>query len=117
MIEGLKYHFKSSELADHMRGRAEYHDKRAGEKEAALPDMKAALEKIKAHSPAKNVQHMSKVSNSYHVGDPDEDLEADIRDHKNKAMVFRTLADHVVPSETYVLTESDLRRLEILRDA
>jgi len=44
-----------------------------------------------------------------------EALEADIRDHRNRAIVFRTLADHLVPHATYDLDESDLRRLEIVK--
>ncbi len=60
---------------------------------------------------------MSKTSNSYHFNDDDQvgALENDIRDHHNKALVFRTLADHLVPHATYELDESALRRLEILK--
>jgi hypothetical protein len=113
MIEGLKYHFSSQELVQHMRDRSNYHTGRATEKTAAMPEMKAALEKIRSQTSPTKMSGKANFSN-YQVDRPDDDLEADIQAHKNKALVFRTLADHVVPNETYVLGESDLVRLEIL---
>ncbi len=61
---------------------------------------------------------MSKFnSNSYHFDANDQvtNLENDIRDHRNKALVFRTLAEHLVANATYELDEGALRRLEILK--
>lgn len=114
MIQGLRYHFTTVELTKHMTDRADYHAKRAAEKETALPGIRDALEKIKANAEAQQVSQMSKMSNSYHMGEPDKDLETDIRNHKNKALVFHTLALHLVQNETYDLSEADLIRLEIL---
>lgn len=117
MIEGLKYHFTSEQIAKHMRDRADHHEKRAVTKEEALPKMKEALEEIKKNAPTNHLGGMSKSGAMYNVGNPDEDLERDIKDHRNKALVFRTLSEHLAPNETYVLTESDLTRLEILQVA
>ncbi len=48
------------------------------------------------------------------MGNQIEQLEEDIKNHRNKALVFRTLADHLVPDATYDLDEADLHRLEVL---
>jgi len=118
IVHGLLFHYSTAELAEQMRGRADYHDERAKQKEAALPELKSAVETVKANAEAaiNDVTKMSKFSN-YHfdAGDQVEALENDIRDHKNKALVFRTLAAHLVPDATYELDEGSLRRLEILK--
>ncbi len=116
IIKGLLFHYSTDELAKQMRERASYHDDRAITKEGALPELRKAVETVKASADAATVARMSKTSNAYHFdGDQVADLENDIRDHRNKALVFRTLADHLVPNATYELDESALRRLEIVK--
>lgn len=120
IIKGLRYQFNTEQLATHMKARADYHEGRANHKEGALPELKNAVEIVKqagtAHATA--IATMSKFSNSnYHFDPTDqvEQLENDIKDHRNKALVFRTLAGHLFPGATYDLDENDLRRLEIVK--
>ncbi len=116
IIKGLLYHYSTEQLAKQMRDRADYHDDRALQKEQALPELKKAVETVKASAEFTNVARMSKISSSYQFdSDQVESLENDIRDHRNKALVFRTLAEHLVPNATYELDENALRRLEILK--
>jgi len=117
MIEGLKIRITSEELQKHCQERSKYHTDRAAQKQGELPGLKEALDKIKA-SGMKAAESMASMGGkgSYHLdtSDPIEDLEKDIRDHQNKAIVFSFFAGHLF-DEVYVLQEADLTRLEILK--
>ena len=116
MIEGFKLRVTSSELRSHCEGRSLHHTDRAKTKEAELPNLQAAMTAIRTHADATNVSQKTKpsMSNSYHMEDPVGDLEKDIADHRNKALVFSFFAAHLF-DEDYTLTEPDLQRLEILK--
>lgn len=120
IVKGLRYQFTTDQLGAHMRDRASYHESRANEKEKALPELQKAVDIVKQAGRSQGVANMaamSKFSNSNYNFDVDqvEQLETDIKDHRNKALVFRTLAGHLVPASTYDLDENDLRRLEIVK--
>jgi len=120
MIKGLRLRLTTEELKAHCLARAEYHTKRADTKEADLPDLRAAMEKIKAAGAAnlnpQQLAHMNKVSNSYHIDSeaPVEALERDIAQHRNQALAFKFYGEHLF-AEDYDLDESDLKRLQILK--
>lgn len=114
MIVGLKFRLTSKELAEHCTGRASYHRRKADEKSAELPGLKEAMERIKASAPAKDVSHMSKGGYLLDPSSAVDNLESDIRDHRNKALVFDFFAEHFF-DEDYDLKEDDLVRLEILK--
>jgi len=118
VIDGLRLQIPYQELRQHCLDRAEYHKGRADLKEKELPKLKEAMEAIKQatlQSPS-NLAHMNKMSATYNLnpGDTVEELEKDIREHRNKAEVFIYFANHLFPYD-YNLNESDLRRLEIVR--
>ncbi len=120
IVKGLRYQFTTDHLREHMVQRAAYHEARATDKEAALPELQKAVDIVKAAGKvsATTVATMSKFNSAnYHFDTADqvEQLETDIKDHRNKALVFRTLADHLVPDSVYDLDENDLRRLEIVK--
>ncbi len=114
MIEGLKIRVTHSELVAHCKERAAYHQRRADEKDAELPGLKDSMEKIKAGGAAVSVAHMNKSNYRLDTADVIESLENDIKDHRNKSLVFAFLAEHFFP-EDYTLMETDLLRLEILK--
>lgn len=117
MIEGLKLKLETKELQELLMSRVEHHRSRAAKKEAELPALRDAYDRIKAATP-ENIQQMAKMSNSYHASeDPVGDLEKDIKDHKNKAIMFEFFATHLFPAEVYQLAESDLVRLELVKRA
>lgn len=118
IIKGLIYHYTTEQLATAMRDRAKHHEDRAAQKESALPELRKAVDTVKASVEAQAVAQMTKMNTNSYQFDASgqvEGLEADIKDHRNKALVFRTLADHLVTNATYELTEGDLRRLEIVK--
>jgi len=119
IVKGLRYHYTTAQLKEQMTGRAQYHEDRASTKESALPELRSAVEIVKkAGQIPVAVTQMSKFTNSnYHfdAGDQVEQLETDIKDHRNKALVFRTLAEHLVADAVYDIDENDLRRLEIVK--
>jgi len=112
MIEGLKLEIQHDELKQLLVDRAAYHRKRAAEKEAELPIIKASWEKLKTHQ-AESVAVINKMSYS-HSEDPTVQLESDIKEHKNKAVVFEFFANHLF-HDVYSLSETDLIRLEIVK--
>lgn len=115
MIEGLKIRVPSAELANHLKARAEYHRGRAATKEAELPALRDAIAKVKSGTQlAENVSQMSKGGYRMDDSNPVEGLEVDIREHRNKAVVFDYLALHLF-DEDYTLQEADLIRLEIVK--
>lgn len=97
MIDGLKIDVTSLELADQLNRRAEFH-----------------AEKIKWC--ARQVEALEGGGLEHHAvtNDPIHSLENNKRNHENRYAYFRFMAEHVIPGETYRLSESDLTRLEIL---
>ena len=115
MIEGLKVRVTCAELKAHCQERAKYHEERAVQKEAELPALKEILDSIKAgKSPESLARMQGKGSYNFNADDPVKDLETDIRDHRNKVLVFRWIGEHLFP-EDYTLKDEDLFRLEILK--
>jgi hypothetical protein len=97
MIEGLKIEITSDELRVHILARAEHHRERATFYEAQVSNLRAG-----------GLTAERGVSN-----DPVGSLNHSATQHRNKTAFFAFLAEHLVPGETYRLTENDLERLEI----
>lgn len=116
MIEGLKIRVTSEELKKHLEDRAAYHEGRAKAKEAEIPDLEAAVQKIKEVGGAPPTMATMVGKGHYQMDDvdPAKALRDDVTNHYNKAMVFRYLATHLF-TEDYNLQEADLTRLEILK--
>lgn len=114
LVEGLKFKITSEELAKLMKERADYHEKRAAHKSDELPRLKASLETLTS-APA--ITSVSNKMSGYNTNPADviEQVETDIKNHKNKSQSLRFLADHVVPKTSYILTENDLRSLEVIK--
>jgi predicted RNase H-like nuclease len=114
MIEGFRLKITAEELRGHCARRAAYHQNRADEKRAQVPTLQEAFDTIKGKGKASpvNVAHMNK--GGYRLENPVEDLEEDIRDHENKALVFTFYSTHLF-DEDYDLAVDDLVRLEMLR--
>jgi hypothetical protein len=117
MIKGLRLRVTCAELKEHCLARSGYHAKRAVEKELTLPELKAALEAVKGQKHMEMAAAMSVMNKGgyrLNTESPVEDLEADIVNHRNKALVFQFFASHLFDAD-YDLEESDLQRLEILK--
>jgi hypothetical protein len=110
MIDGMKVHIKTEELAKLLRERAGYHTKRALQKGKEIPQLQRSM---KALDRAPKGHVVSNSTRGYGV-DPVEELESQIRSHKKKATALNFLATHLAKGETYALTEAELRQLELL---
>lgn len=117
MIQGFRLKFTSDELKTHLRDRVDHHEGRAITKESELPALRSAAEKLKVsiEAPARASDKFGSSNGSGpDVNSAIENLEDQVRDHRNKAAVFRLFADHLF-AEDYDLTENDLFRLEFLK--
>ncbi len=96
-IEGLKLEVPGQEVHDHLRRRAEYH-------------------RAKAEWYAGQVESLQSggVRPTGVSNDPLQSLEQSQQEHRAKAELFAFMADHVVRSATYRLSEQDLARIEII---
>ncbi len=116
-VPGLKTRITSAELRSHMQARSAYHAKRRDEKQAQLPQLSDAVEKIKAQQPAQVVAQFNKSGSGNYKFDGDdavESLKNDIENHNNKSIAFAFLADHLFDQD-YCLERTDLLQLEILK--
>lgn len=99
MIEGLKFAVSGHELQTHLAARVDHHKQR----EAFYKQQAAQLEDGAAEG-------MKNYSN----GDPVRNLKDKAAEHTSKAESFKFMHDHVVTTESYQLSDEDLRRVEIL---
>ena len=97
MIEGLKLDFTSKQLQEHIAGRRQHHDGKQAWYAQQIASLKAGG--MRQESP---------------TSDPMDSLERSRKMHETKAELFKVMADHVIPNETYRLSESDLTRLELI---
>jgi hypothetical protein len=117
LIEGFKLRVERNELAEHLKARAAHHRKRADEQESELPKLREVMESLKAHGKqlaTATVSTMGKGGTYVDHENPIQELERSITDHRNKAIVFDWFSTHLLDAD-YVLDESALRRLEILK--
>lgn len=101
MIQGLQIQLSSKELKEQLQERAKFHSEKSTFYQQQCKDFAAASEKLP--------EEMQNTSNS-----PIRTMEDKVRDHQNRSSIFSFMAEHIVPDETYQLTENDLTRLEII---
>lgn len=118
LVPGIRLRVTATELAAHLRARAEHHRQRAKAKAAEVPKLKQVLEAIRPKSEeGGDSRPLTKVtSNSYHhdAESQVEALERDIRDHETKAFNFDWQASHLFDAD-YCLDRNELTNLEILK--
>jgi hypothetical protein len=97
MIEGLKLDFTSEQLQEHIRARCAYHRNKAEWYAGEIARLKEG--------------GLDRTGASH---DPIDGLERHRKDHADKYALFSVLAEHVIPKETYRLTQSDLCSMEFI---
>lgn len=97
MIQGLQIEISSAELGEHLRQRAEYHKERAGWYGGQVDGLRSGGLRPEG------------VTN-----DPISSLERSMKEHKERAAFFLFMAEHLIPGETYRMTEVDFGRLELI---
>ncbi len=107
MINGLHVDVTSDELKKMLLGRLTYHQEKISFYKEQVAEMRKVDEKLKRDREA-----IGKTSTQ----SPIESLESAVLKHENQSIYYKFMADHVVPSEVYRLSESDLQRLGIQND-
>jgi len=97
MIEGLRVELSSEELRGYLEDRALHHRERRNFYLRQVENLSAG-----------RVEEMA-VTN-----DPISSLKQSARTHGERSDFFEFLSDHIVPGETYRLSEQDLTRIEII---
>lgn len=98
MIEGIHVDVKSNELLDLLMERHKTH-----------------REKAIAYENKVNELTVSGLDEDMNLsGDPIAGLKNKVKTHKERAGFFLFLAEHIIPSETYRLSLSDLTNVELL---
>lgn len=100
MIEGLMFQFQAGELRDHLHGRVEHHMARS-----EFYAKQAEVFKFEADEAGKADTYVN--SSRAH-----EDFGEKSKRHKATAKRFGLMAEHLVPGETYRLSDHDMARIE-----
>lgn len=104
MINGLQVDVKSAELKSIIKGRVDYHTDKAEAYEKQAVKLRATIANIEEDVSHGKVSHGSDVSQS---------MDVKARDHKDKAVHFQFLLDHVIQDDVYRLGPADLQLLGI----
>lgn len=99
MIEGLKVFVSGVEVADLARERARLHEERAALYEKSIEDLASSAEDLKGTS-----------------SNPNEQLRARADEHRSSAAEMLFIAEHISPTETYLLDREALFRLGIVKN-
>lgn len=96
MIEGIRIELTTDELKQHFDARVAHHSERETFYNGQADALKAGgVEAVK-----------------YTTNDPTSSLLQSARQHADRRAFFAFMAAHLIPSETYRLSESDFTRLE-----
>ncbi len=104
MINGLQVDVKSAELKSIIKSRIEYHSEKAEAYQKQAVNLRKTITNIEEDV------GIGKVSNGADVG---QSMETKAREHKDKAIHFQFLLDHVILDDVYRLGPSDLQLLGI----
>jgi hypothetical protein len=102
MVNGLQFDVQSDELKKIVQTRVEYHTEKADVYTTKAASLKEALNGV-------DEETRGKVSNGSPVGQ----LEDKAREHRNKAIHFQFMLDHVIQNDVYRLSQNDLHMLGI----
>jgi hypothetical protein len=107
MINGLHIDVQGAELRDLLKGRLEYHERRARE----YADQLVRLESLQQNM-ERELGAIQKTSNA----SPIDSVKQALTRHKNQVVYYKFVSDHVNLSETYRLSENELERIGISTD-
>lgn len=106
MIEGIKLDISTDELRAHLTARSEHH---AARREHYLAEYKRKTQSvISAEELMDSDEGFASTSNSIRSDDM-----GYAKHHRAKASFFKFVAQYLIPSETYRLSESDLAKFEL----
>lgn len=108
-IQGLKLQMSSDELKKTCEGRIAFHAERAKWALAEYERLEPEAEKFKGEA-----RSMGKGGRIGNVSAATKNFKDEHDRHEDKVVLFKFMAEHVIPNETYILDENDLRKLEVL---
>ena len=97
MIDGIKVQLTTGQLRDHLMKRVRYHEEKRDLYAGQVQALEAGGER----------QDNASL-------DPVRALKDRASQHSSKAELFRILADHLIPDETYRIADHDLTRIEFI---
>jgi len=106
-IKELRLAITSNELKDLVEARARYHTERVELLKAEVVRMGELLDDMDEEASL-----MGKFSNG--TGGAVSSLKSKLKKHRDQATYFKFFAAHIVPNETYELTQHDLATLEVV---
>jgi hypothetical protein len=107
MIEGIKLQLSTEEIRKTVQERIEYHQRKADWAKTEAKRLQPDQDDLDDEA-----ESIGKYTNS--TNNPVVSLKQTAKHHRDRATYFRFIEAHLVPNEIYVLTEEDLRRLEVL---
>lgn len=108
-IQGLKLTMTSEELKKTCEERIKFHEEKAKWADGEVKRLEPEAEKFRGEA-----QAMGKTGRSNNVSSALNNFKTEYQRHFDKVTLFTFMASHVIPSETYILDENDLRKLEVL---
>lgn len=109
-IEGLKLQMTSAEMVKTMQDRIKYHADKVVWLEQKIKELAPEFEKF-----ADEAQAQGKFATTNRIGAGTIDgFKSSLSHHADRVTLFRFMVEHVIPNETYILREDDLRKLEVL---
>lgn len=103
MINGIQIQISGEELKKHISERADFHKQKSEWYQTQVKEFEKAQENLPSELQYQN------TSNS-----PVKPMEDKVKDHQQRSTFFAFMADHLVVSEVYQLSQSDLTTLEII---
>jgi len=107
MVEELKLQISTDELKALLEGRMRYHAKKAEVLETEMKRLGEVMEDLDEEA-----EEIGKYSNS-NSNNPVNTLRSKAKVHRDRATYFNFFSKHLMPNETYVLTQSDLSTIEV----
>lgn len=109
MIDGIKLQLSTQELKELIVKRVEYHQKKHDWAAQKVKEIEPELGELDDEA-----GRQGKYTNSLGNGNPVSAFKQQAKHHGDRVTYFKFLAEHLIPNETYVLEEDDLRRIEVL---
>jgi hypothetical protein len=89
--------------------RIKFHEEKAKWADGEAKRLEPEAEKFRDQA-----QSMGKTGRSNNVTSALSNFKNEYQRHNDKVTLFTFMADHIIPNETYILDENDLRKLEVL---
>lgn len=108
-IQGIKLQMGTDEFKKICEDRIKFHQEKATWADGEVKRLEPETEKFRGEA-----QAMGKSGRSNNVKAALDNFKNEFARHNDKATLFKFMLEHAVPSETYILDENDLRKLEVL---